>query len=190
MQIICAWVTHPSDAFLCVQQWLIKYTSETRVHTSEWSINSTSGITKEFASAPQCKVIQVLLEFHILVNAIATLSIAQDWNLQVIMKSLFFLTPHIQLAAQSCWFYDLNVFGIWPFLSAALSSFCLDFVMALKLVSLAWAASFLHYFSPLPPRFSSYDVDYIIFFLKDARNFYYQQHEVQDPQADIQITTV
>lgn len=97
------------------------------------------------------------------------LSVAQDWNLKVIITSLLFLTPHIQLAAQSCWLYDLNMFGIWPLLSAALSSFCVDFVIALELVSPALAGSFPRNSSPLPPHLSSYDLGYIISLLQSYK---------------------
>lgn len=96
---------------------------------------------------------QVALAFPILVNAIATLPVAQDRNLRVIITPLLFLTPHIQLPVPSCWSCDLNVFGIWPLLSAALSSFCLDSVVALDLVSPALAVSFLHYSSSTATAF-------------------------------------
>lgn len=98
--------------------------------------------------------------FPVLVSAIAAVPVPQDRNHQVIITTLLFLTPRNQLAAQSGWFYDLNVSGIWPLLSAAHSSFCLDAVMALVL-----AASFPHHSSLPPPHFSSYDLDDIISWL-------------------------
>lgn len=125
-------------------------------------------MTKRAVSASPHQVIRVPLVSPISVNAIA----AFRWlriETSVIITSLLFLTPHIQLAAQSCWLYDLNMFGIWPLLSAALSSFCVDFVIALELVSPALAGSFPRNSSPLPPHLSSYDLGYIISLLQSYK---------------------
>lgn len=110
-------------------------------------------------------------------------------NLKVIIMPLLFLTPCRQLAAQSCWFSDLNMSGIWLLLSTTHSSFCLGFVVALVLVSPALAASFPHYSSPPRPHFSSFDLGDIIFLLKSHEESFLQC-EVQDLQAEIQTTTV
>lgn len=95
--------------------------------------------------------------FPVLVSATVAGPVAQDRNHKVIITSLRPLTPHSQLAGQSCWFYDLNVLGIWPLLSTAHSSFCRNPVMALVL-----SASFPHHASPLLPHFSACDLDDII----------------------------
>lgn len=124
-----------------------------------WSLNLTLGITNKVcicSSAESDSGISCVFYFG---ERHCHPSVAQDQNLKVIITSLLFLTPHIQLAEQSCWFYDLNVYGTWPLL------FLLPgFGRGLGIVSPFLAASILHDSSPPPPQCSSYDLDYIISF--------------------------